>query len=88
VDSDIGAIASKAGVKTTGFRFKQSDVPNRNVAELDINTAVDGDYQSLLKFINGIERSKNFYFLNQLQLAAAGPNGIRLQLELHTYYRI
>jgi hypothetical protein len=87
VDSDIAAIAARAGVKTTGSTFKSTDVPNRNVAQLDINMAVDGDYPSLLQFINGIERSKNFYFLNQLQLAAAGPNGIRLQLELHTYYR-
>jgi Tfp pilus assembly protein PilO len=87
VDSDIAAIAAKAGVKTTGFTFKPTNVPNRNVAELDINMAVDGDYASLLQFVNGIERSKNFYFLNQLQLAAAGPNGIRLQLELHTYFR-
>jgi Tfp pilus assembly protein PilO len=87
VDSDIAAIAAKAGVKTTGFTFKPTNVPNRNVAELDINMSVDGDYRSLLQFVNGIERSKNFYFLNQLQLAAAGPNGIRLQLELHTYFR-
>jgi Tfp pilus assembly protein PilO len=87
VDSDIASIASKAGVKTAGFTFKPTNVPNRSVSELDINMTVDGDYSSLLKFINGIERSKNFYFLNQLQLAEAGPTGIRLQLELHTYYR-
>jgi Tfp pilus assembly protein PilO len=87
VDSDIAAIASKAGVKTAGFTFKPTNVPNRSVSELDVNMTVDGDYASLLKFINGIERSKNFYFLNQLQLAEAGPTGIRLQLELHTYYR-
>jgi hypothetical protein len=48
---------------------------------------VEGPYPALLQFISGIERSKNFYFLNQLQLNAAGPNGIRLQLDLHTYFR-
>ncbi|HKV48148.1 MAG TPA: hypothetical protein VJN69_08660 [Candidatus Acidoferrales bacterium] len=87
VDSDIGELASKAGVKTNGFNFKSKAVPDRNVTELDISTSVNGDYASLLKFVNGIERSKNFYFLNQLELAEAGANGIRLQLVLHTYVR-
>jgi Tfp pilus assembly protein PilO len=87
VDSDIASIASKSGVKTTGYQFKPSVVPNRNVTELDITMTVNGDYPSLLQFVSGIERSKNFYFLKQLQLNEAGPQGIRLQLDLHTYYR-
>lgn len=87
VDADIASIASKSGVKTNGFTFKQSAIPKRNVSELDISTTVDGDYAGLLKFVNGIERSRNFYFLNQLQLSSAAPSGIRLQIELHTYYR-
>ena len=87
IDSDIAEIAAKTGVKTSGFTFKRTDIKDRGVAELAIDTAVDGDYSSLLKFINGIERSKNFYFLNGLQLGSAGPGGIRLQIELHTYFR-
>ncbi len=88
IDTDIAEIAAKSGVKTSGFTFKRSDIKDRGVAELAIDTAVDGNYSSLLKFINGIERSKNFYFLNGLQLGSAGPGGIRLQIELHTYFRI
>jgi Tfp pilus assembly protein PilO len=87
VDADIATIATKAGVKTAGFQFHSNPVANRNVAQLDITMTVDGDYPALLQFVNGIERSKNFYFLNQLQLASSAPNGIRLQLDLHTYYR-
>jgi type IV pilus assembly protein PilO len=87
VDADIAAIAMKSGVKTNGFTFKPTPVANRNVSELDITTTVDGDYPGLLQFVNAIERSKNFYFLNQLQLTSAGPNGMRLQVDLHTYYR-
>jgi Tfp pilus assembly protein PilO len=87
VNSDISAIAAKSGVKATDFAFKPKPVPNRSVSELDINMTVQGDYPSLLKFVNGIERSKNFYFLNQLQLAEGSTNGVRLQIDLHTYYR-
>lgn len=87
VDSDITGLSTKSGVKTTGLTFRAAPVPNRGVSELDISMTVDGDYPSLLKFVNGIERSKNFYFLTQLQLGAAAANGIRLQLDLHTYFR-
>jgi Tfp pilus assembly protein PilO len=87
VDADIDAISAKSGVKTTGLNFKQTAVPDHNVTDLDISMTVDGDYPSLLQFVNGIEKSKNFYFLRQLQLGSAGPNGIRLQLDLHTYFR-
>lgn len=88
IDTDIADIAAKSGVKTTGFQFKRTDIKDRGVAELAIATQVDGDYPSLLKFVNGVERSKNFYFLNGLQLGSAGPQGIRLQIEIHTYFRI
>ena len=88
VDSDITALASKAGVKTTVLTFKPMPVPNRSVSQLDISMGVDGDYSALLKFINGLERSKNFYFLTQLQLGeGSAANAIRLQLNLHTYFR-
>ena len=87
VDPAIATIATQAGVKTAGFTFHSSAIANRNVSQLDITMTVDGDYPSLLQFVNGIERSKNFYFLNQLQLASAAASGIRLQLDLHTYYR-
>lgn len=87
VDSDIAALATRSGVKTGGHTFKATPVANRGVSELDITMTVDGDYPSLLKFVNGIERSKNFYFLTQLQLSGGVGNSIRLQLDLHTYFR-
>lgn len=87
VDSDIHGLSAKSGVRTTNLHFKVTPVQNRGVSELDVSMTVDGDYPSLLKFVNGIERSKNFYFLTQLQLGQGAENGIRLQLDLHTYFR-
>lgn len=87
IDSDVGAIASKAGVKITARSNHAAAVPDWNLSELDMGMTVEGPYPALLQFISGIERSKNFYFLNDLQLTSAGPSGIRLQLDLHTYFR-
>ncbi len=48
---------------------------------------MDADYPAVIQFINGLERSKYFYLLDDLQLASATTGGIRLQIGLHTYFR-
>jgi hypothetical protein len=87
IERDLGSIASDAGVRTSGFTFKQTPVKDRGVTEISITTGVDADYPSIIKFINGLERSKNFYLLDRLELASATTSGVRLQLELHAYFR-
>ena len=87
IESDLGAIAAKAGLKTSGFSFSREDIKDRGVTEMTITTSVDGNYPSVIEFINGLERSKNFYLLNNLSLTSASAGGIKLQLELHTYFR-
>jgi hypothetical protein len=87
IESDLAAIARKAGVKTSGFSFRQEEVKGRGVTRVLISTGVDADYPAVLEFINGLERSKNFYLLGDLRLDSASTGGIRLELELHAYFR-
>jgi Type II secretion system (T2SS), protein M subtype b len=87
IDSDLGEIASKAGVKTTGFSFKQRPIKDRGVTEITISTSLDASYPAMIQFINGLERSKNFYLLDRLHLASATAGSLRLEIELHTYFR-
>jgi len=87
IETDLAAIARKAGVKTSGFSFRQEEVKGRGVTRVLISTGVDADYPAVLEFINGLERSKNFYLLGDLRLDSASTGGIRLELELHAYFR-
>jgi len=87
IESDLGEIAAKSGVKISGFTFKQKDLKNRGVTEIQINTDLDADYSAVIQFINGLERSKNFYLLDSLHLTSVSTGGIRLDLDLHTYFR-
>jgi hypothetical protein len=90
VELDLAAIAAKAGVKTSGFSFKRTEIKGRGVTEIEIGTTVDADYPAIVEFINGLERSKNFYMLDDLRLnsaAASTGGGIRLELGLHTFFR-
>jgi hypothetical protein len=87
IEEDLGTIAAETGVKTTGFSFKRKDIKERGTTEIQISATVDADYPALVRFINGLERSKNFYLLDSLHLASGEMGGIRLALELHTYFR-
>ena len=87
VETDLGGIAAKAGLKTSGLTFKATPVKDRGVTEISISTSVEGDYPTVIQFVNGLERSKNFYLLNNLSLTSAMGGRIKLQLELHTYFR-
>jgi len=87
IESDLGSIASQSGVKTTDLTFKRVEVANRGATEIAINASVEGDYPALVRFINSLETSKNFYLLDSLKLNSAKEGGVKLALELHTYFR-
>jgi len=87
VVSDLGELASHTGVRTSGVQFDQKAVANRGVTEVHISSSVEGNYDSLIQFINGLERSRNFYVLEGFSLASAASGTIRLNLSLRTYFR-
>jgi len=85
--ADLGEIANKSGLRTSSTAFQDHELKDRGVTEIQIQETVEGDYASVLKYIEGLERSKNFYLLDSLRLASATSGGIRLDLDLHTYFR-
>ncbi|MGB8521344.1 MAG: GspMb/PilO family protein [Candidatus Acidiferrales bacterium] len=87
IESDLGAIATKAGLRTSTITFSQKEVKDRGVTLITVLDSVDGDYPAIIQFINGLERSKYFYLLNDLHLDTATAGAIRLHLELRTYFR-
>jgi hypothetical protein len=85
--ADLGNIAQKAGLQTGGVRFAQKDSSEHGVTEVDATAIIEGDYDALIRFINGLERSKNFYVLDSLQLASSTKGQVKLNIRLHTYFR-
>jgi Tfp pilus assembly protein PilO len=79
-------------LKIDTITARQKEIANRGVAEVSIEATVTGDYSSVVRFVNGLQRSQRFYVLDGLALAtdtqnqaAQGP--IRVALHLRTYFR-
>src|SRR5205085_1542502 len=61
VVSDLGALARDAGLHTENIVFRQHAPDRRKMVEVEIASVVNGDYSSVVRFINGLEHSDNFY---------------------------
>ena len=85
--ADLGELTTKAGLKSSGLTFQQKEVKDHGVIEIGIRTSVQGDYPAIIRFISDLEHSKNFYLLDNLHLDSASTGGIRLSLDLRTYFR-
>jgi Tfp pilus assembly protein PilO len=87
VSEDLGQLSHSAGLRTDTITFHQHSPDARGLMQIDIATAVEGDYESLVSFLNKLEHSDHFYVLDSLALASSSAGKLRLNLQLRTYFR-
>ena len=87
VSEDLGQLSHSAGLQTDSITFHQLAPDARGLMEIDIITAVEGDYASLVNFLDKLEHSDHFYVLDSLSLASSNAGKIRLNIQLRTYFR-
>ncbi len=92
IAAELDQVAKKSGLEIVALAFHQKEIPNRGMAEETIDATVNGDYGSVVRFLNGLQRSQSFYVVDGLALAtdeqtkgATGP--IRVGIHLRTYLR-
>lgn len=92
VTSELYDTAKKSGLQIVSLDFKQKEVENRGMAEVNMEAAISGDYASVVHFVNGLQRSQRLYIIDSLALGSdtqnKAPTGsIRVDLHLRTYFR-
>jgi hypothetical protein len=87
ISEDLGQLSHSAGLRTDTISFHQHAPDARGLMEIDIVTAVEGDYASLVNFLDKLEHSDHFYVLDGLSLASSNAGKIRLNIQLRTYFR-
>jgi Tfp pilus assembly protein PilO len=87
ISEDLGALSRSAGLRSDAVSFHQHPADARGLMQVDITTAVEGDYDGLIQFLNKLEHSDNFYVLDDLTLATSSVGKLRLNVQLRTYFR-
>jgi len=86
--AELTEITHKAGLKSGGVSFQQKELKGHGVTEVSMRTTVEGEYPALIDFIHALERSPNFYLLDNLSLASGTSTpAIKLNLDLRTFFR-
>jgi hypothetical protein len=92
ITAEMGVVASKASLRIDDLTFKQKPIPNRGMEVVDMDATVTGDYVSVVRFLNSLQRSENLYEVDGLSLTedsqnhtANGP--IRVVVHMKTYFR-
>jgi Tfp pilus assembly protein PilO len=91
VTAELDELARKSGLQIQSLTLHHKSVPGRNLTQVDLDTAVDGDYTNIVRFMNNLQRSHNFYIVESLNLQAqgqgTGPGTMRIGLQMKTYFR-
>ena len=92
ITSELGDIARKSGIRLEDVAFRQTEIASRGTTEVAIDATVNGDYKSIIQFLNGLQRSPGLYAMDTLALATDSANQgasgvIKVTLHLKTYFR-
>jgi Tfp pilus assembly protein PilO len=87
ISEDLGQLSTSAGLRSDNVSFHQHPPDARGLMQIDISTGVEGDYGSLIQFLNKLGHSDNFYVLDSLSLASSSAGKLRLNLQLRTFFR-
>ncbi len=87
VSVELGKLASDAGVKLSSVRYDEADSDVPDLRHYRISAVIAGDYLQEVKFINALERSKQFYVIDSVNLGEQQQGAVRLQINVDTYLR-
>ena len=94
VSAELGTLAGKSGLRLDGNAFKTKNVKGTELTELEIDAQVSGDYRGVVRFLNELQRARNFYAVEGLTARPGTQNSNQargmLQVGMHikTYFRI
>ncbi len=68
ISSELADLGREAGLKISELGFHAKELGGRGVTEIAVDATVTGEYKSVVKFLNGMQRSKNYYVVDSLAL--------------------
>ena len=92
VAEELGRIAGKAGLQISGVNFHHKEFATRGLTEVELEATISGGYSSVVRFLNGLQRSENVYTVDSLALASdsqaqGASSAIRVTLHMRTFFR-
>ena len=89
IATEFGKLTAANGVTIEQVRYpvNMKDEEAGRLHPVDIEAELSGNYVSLAKFINALERDDMFFLISSITLAGEQKGPIKLQMKLETYLK-
>ena len=86
IAQELGTLATQAPVRLTRVEYTQAP-GSVDLTEVRMDAGLSGDYPSVMRFINGLERSKTFFVIRAMALTGQQGGLVNLRLQMSTWLR-
>jgi len=88
VAAELGVLTKKTNVHLGQVHYTQAAVPGvPALAEVRMDAIISGDYRPVVQFINAVERDRQFFVINGINLTGQQTGQVNLRMRLTTYIR-
>jgi type IV pilus assembly protein PilO len=85
--TELGKLTAADGVNIEGIKTKEKDEVVGKLIPVEIEADLSGNYTSLAKFINAMERDEMFFIINNVTLGGQQQGPVKLTVKLETYLK-
>jgi Tfp pilus assembly protein PilO len=86
--TEVGKLASANGVRIDQGTYKLGDTVMVGLQPIQMEYNFSGNYTSLARFINAVERDEMFFIINSVTLGGEPQGPVRLSVKLETYLKV
>jgi Tfp pilus assembly protein PilO len=85
--TQFGKLASANGVTIEQAKYKEKEAEVGRLVPVEVEADLTGNYVSLAKFINALERDDMLFVISSIELGGELTGPIKLQMKLETYLK-
>ncbi|MGO8757733.1 MAG: GspMb/PilO family protein [Terracidiphilus sp.] len=86
ISTRFGGLAVGSGVRLTRVQYSQAK-PDSGLTEISMDASISGDYPSIMRFVNGLERDQIFFIVRAMTLTSQQGGLVNLRLRVSTWLR-
>ncbi len=87
IPTQLGKLCAANGVVLDHEKYKVNDAEVGGLQPVEIEAEIAGNYTSLAKFINAMERDEMFFIIDGVTLGGQQQGPVKLSMKLETYLK-
>jgi type IV pilus assembly protein PilO len=86
IATEVGYLAVKSGVRLSRMAYTQGTTTG-DLTEISLDAGINGEYQQIMQFVNGLERDKSFFIIRAMAFTGQQGGLVGLRLRVSTWMR-